>query len=77
MVRYVRRRRFYNAVIQVRDKIRKAVKLIKRVYRRRYRHKHIMIEIGKRIEKKKREAEERRRKEEEERKRREEAERKR
>ncbi len=74
--KYILRRKWRKCIFMFIKKIR-ACKKLQRAWRWKCRQKKVMVEIGKRIEKRKREAEEKLRREAEEKKRREEEDRRR
>lgn len=65
--RFMRRRKFRKVIHLVLLKMRKSIKRVQHAVKWKGRHKRVMHEIEKRIERKRREAEEKRRREEEER----------
>lgn len=69
--KFIRRRRFRKVIHAVLSKMRHSIKRVQLVVKWRNRHKRVLHEVEKRIERKRREAEERRRREEEERRRKE------
>lgn len=77
MRKYIIRRKWRKVIFAFVKILRAKLKILQRVCRWRVRHRKVFAEVAKRIEKKRREAEERRRREEEERRRKEEEERKR